>query len=67
MSKKSNLKTYWLTKDDKIIRIPNMDTSHIVNSLSKCLRDNWRIAYIPTFLKELENRGLTNEYPEFFI
>ena len=49
----------WETKDGKQIDIFNMSTSHIQNSLAKCLQDDWREEFIPLFQKELKSRGVT--------
>lgn len=57
----------WVTKSNAYIPISSMSTDHILASLAKCQRDNWRTAFIPTFLNELEARGFKSTHPELFI
>ena len=57
----------WLTRDNLTVLIPSMSTDHILASLAKCQRDNWRIAFIPIFLEELANRGFKSTHPELFV
>ena len=40
----------------KTIEIKDMSTSHIVNSIAKCKRDNWRLEAIPYLEAELKRR-----------
>ncbi len=49
--------TMWTTKNEGIVEIKNMSTTHIKNALSQCMRYEWRIAYIPALKKELKKRG----------
>lgn len=55
-------KIYWVTRGtngcngDKI-EVKDMTTSHIINALKKCKRDNWRIGAIPYLEAELKNRS----------
>ena len=57
----------WLTRDARTLVIADMSTDHILASLAKCQRDNWRIAFIPIFLEELANRGFKSTHPELFV
>lgn len=57
----------WITKSNARIPISSMSTDHILASLAKCQRDNWRTAFIPIFLEELEARGFKSTHPELFI
>lgn len=57
----------WLTRDNRKLPIVEMSTDHILASLAKCQRDNWRMVFIPIFLEELTNRGLKTTNPELFI
>ena len=57
----------WVTKSNARIPISSMPTDHILASLAKCQRDNWRTAFIPIFLDELEARGFKSTHPELFI
>lgn len=59
--------TYWITKNYNRIPVSQMSTDHILASLAKCQRDNWRTAFIPIFLDELEARGFKSTNPELFI
>lgn len=57
----------WMTKSNTNIPVSSMSTDHILASLAKCQRDNWRTAFIPIFLEELANRGFKLTNPELFI
>lgn len=57
----------WVTKSHERIPVTSMSTDHILASLAKCQRDNWRTAFIPIFLEELEARGFKSTHPELFI
>ena len=57
----------WITKSNANIPVSSMSTDHILASLAKCQRDNWRTAFIPIFLEELEARGFKSTHPELFI
>lgn len=47
----------WKTKDGRILPISSMSTQHILNSLRKIRRDNWRKPYGYLFNEELKRRG----------
>lgn len=47
----------WKTKDGRILSISSMSTQHILNSLRKIRRDNWRRPYGHLFNEELKRRG----------
>jgi len=49
-------KEIWHTQDGRAIQIDKMDTKHIIFSLNKCIRENWRVRFIPLFREELEKR-----------
>ena len=56
-------KVYWVTRgtngcNGEKIEIKDMETSHIVNSLKKCKRQNWRVEAIPYLEAELKRRGV---------
>ncbi len=57
----------WITKSNARVPISSMATDHILASLAKCQRGNWRTAFIPIFLEELEARGFKSTHPELFI
>lgn len=57
----------WITKSNARVPISSMSTDHILASLAKCQRDNWRTAFIPILLEELEARGFKSTNPELFI
>ena len=57
----------WLTRDNTEIQVSNMSSQHILSSYYKCVRDNWRTAFIPIFLDELSHRGYRTTHPELFI
>jgi hypothetical protein len=47
----------WVTGDNQHIEIKDMETSHIQNSIAKCIRDNWRTTAIPLFEAELQRKS----------
>lgn len=47
----------WKTKDGRILPVSSMSTQHILNSLKKISRDNWRTAYAVLLKAELQKRG----------
>lgn len=57
----------WTTRANTSVPVSSMSDSHLLASLAKCLRDNWRLAYVLIFLNELASRGYRDTYPEFFI
>ena len=57
----------WPTRYQGDILVSDMTDSHILASLAKCQRDNWRLSFIPVFLAELESRGFKQSHPELFI
>ena len=57
----------WSTRSNDTLTVSDMTTAHILASLAKCQRDNWRTAFIPIFLEELEARGFKLTHPELFI
>lgn len=57
----------WVTKHHNGILVSDMSDGHIIASLNKCIRDKWRVAYIPVFLDELRSRGFDKTHPELFV
>lgn len=57
----------WHDKQNRKFLISDMTTDHIIASLNKCIRDQWRTAHIPLFLDELRSRGVDKTHPELFI
>lgn len=55
-TKPTPTKIIWVTKDQRHIEIKDMSTSHIINSIAKCKRDNWRLDAIPYLEAELQSR-----------
>ena len=49
-------KGIWKTKDKKHIRIKEMSTQHIIFSINKIKRENWRVYYLPILQEELNKR-----------
>lgn len=50
-------KVYWVNgRNGEKIEIKDMETSHIINSLKKCKRQNWRVEAIPYLEAELKRR-----------
>ena len=47
---------YWIANGGNKINIKNMTTNHIINSINKCKRDNWRLEAIPYLEAELDRR-----------
>ena len=50
---KNNL---WESRNKKIIPISEMSTIHIINSINKIKRENWRPYYLQPLQKELTKR-----------
>ncbi len=48
----------WVTKNGQAIPVSKMETKHIVNSIAKIERDNWRKSYLPRLYLELDIRKL---------
>jgi len=48
----------WVTRSGERIKIKNMSTIHLRNSLKRCINKEWRIEYIPFLQRELKRRGL---------
>lgn len=50
----------WLTRDGRMMKISEMETSHIVNCIAKIQRSGgrWRGEYLPRLELELEIRSL---------
>ena len=50
----------WLTKEGKILKIKDMETSHIINCIKMINRNRWCYAYEYTklFESELKRRGI---------
>ena len=63
----SEVSCKWITRYGKAITISSMTDAHIIYAYKKCIRDNWRLRYIPLFLEELESRGYRESHPELFI
>ena len=53
-------KEIWYTQDGRAFQIDEMDTQHIIFSLNKCIKENWRVRFIPLFKEELKNRREEN-------
>lgn len=52
----------WVTRDNREIKISNMSTTHITNSINMIKRSiksgkNWRVEYLPQLLTELNKRS----------
>lgn len=58
---------FWPTRDGEILAIPSMTDSHLLASYTKCVRDHWRLSFIPHLLAELESRGYRQSNPELFV
>lgn len=59
---------YWKTKDGKIIRISDMTTTHIINTIKMLRRqidgsihDDFVYDYVDAMQKELKRRGIRYE------
>ena len=51
----------WVTRDNREIKISDMSTTHITNSINMIKRSiksgkNWRVEYLPQLVKELNKR-----------
>ena len=51
----------WVTRDNREIKISDMTTTHITNSINMIKRSiksgkNWRVEYLPQLVKELNKR-----------
>lgn len=48
----------WITKDEKMLRIVEMETSHIQNCIEKIKHHPklWRLRYLPLLEEELKRR-----------
>lgn len=51
----------WVTRDNREIKISDMSTTHITNSINMIKRSiksgkNWRVEYLPQLLIELNKR-----------
>lgn len=57
----------WIDRDYRVMSISSMSDAHIIASLNKCIREQWRVSYIPLFLEELRSRGFDKTHPELFI
>lgn len=57
----------WQTKDRSLIPISSMSDQHLLSSYYKCIRDNWRLSFVPLLLDELASRGYRTSHPELFI
>jgi hypothetical protein len=47
----------WETKTLDLIPISQMTTSHILNAMRMCIKNNWRTEYIQVFQEELDKRN----------
>lgn len=52
----------WVTRDNREIKISDMSTTHITNSINMIKRSiksgkNWRVEYLPQLLTELNKRS----------
>jgi hypothetical protein len=57
----------WPTKDQSELPISSMTPQHLLSSYYKCIRDNWRLSFVPLLLDELASRGYHTSHPELFI
>ena len=57
----------WPTKDQSEIPISSMTSQHLLSSYYKCIRDNWRLSFVPLLLDELASRGYRTSHPELFL
>lgn len=53
----------WETKDLKRIKIKDMETSHIINSVKMIVKSihnkrYWRVEYLPALIKQLKKRNV---------
>lgn len=51
----------WETKTFELIPISQMTTSHILNAMRMCIKNNWRTEYIQVFQNELDKRNIENK------
>ncbi len=51
----------WRCRDGRRLLVSQMATSHILNSIARIQRLNWRRAYLPRLELELEIRKLRHE------
>lgn len=47
----------WETKTFDLIPVSQMTTSHILNAMRMCIKNNWRTEYIQIFQLELDKRN----------
>lgn len=57
----------WITRDQTELPISSMSSQHLLLSYYKCVRDNWRLPFVPLLLAELATRGYRTSHPEIFI
>lgn len=57
----------WITSDQTELPISSMSSQHLLLSYYKCIRDNWRLPFVPLILAELATRGYHTSHPELFI
>ena len=57
----------WITRDQTELPISSMSSQHLLSSYYKCIRDNWRLPFVPLLLAELATRGYRTSHPEIFI
>lgn len=57
----------WITRDQTELPISSMSSQHLLSSYYKCIRDNWRLPFVPLLLAELATRGYRTSHPELFI
>lgn len=57
----------WITSDQTELPISSMSSQHLLLSYYKCIRDNWRLPFVPLLLAELATRGYRTSHPEIFI
>lgn len=58
----------WITRDQtELPIISSMSSQHLLLSYYKCVRDNWRLPFVPLLLAELATRGYRTSHPEIFI
>jgi hypothetical protein len=56
---------FWVTNDNRIMHIVDMNDEHIRNAVAKVKRDNWRVEMLSRLEYELELRALgDNSTPE---
>lgn len=57
----------WRTSNKTELPISSMSSQHLLSSYYKCIRDNWRLPFVPLLLAELATRGYRTSHPEIFI